>query len=62
MDVEKERVNFEAWVTKELYRPVRDRDGDYQDDDVYERWQGWLARAKLDKMPELIELPEETLP
>lgn len=62
MEIEKERERFEEWITKELYRPVRDRDGEYQDDEVYERWEAWLARAALDQLPPLIDLSEPTPP
>lgn len=62
MNEEKERADFEAHITstKPRWSLARDIHGVYISGPTYHRWEGWLARAALDKMPELMELPEAT--
>ena len=63
-DTERERVRFESWMITNWQGPgcpiVRTDDGEYWDNLTRYRWDGWLARAKLDRMPKLVDLPGPT--
>lgn len=61
MTVEKEREAFEHWEQMRFDDFAEARpDGTYFDSHKQHRWLAWLARAALDKMPPLVEVPEAT--
>lgn len=58
MDDAKELKAFEAWFRDTYKREQSETESSF----VCPQWLAWLARAELDKMPLMVDLPESTPP